>query len=257
MYIINIIIKNEVYLAHIHAYRLNTCLITMLWSLVTIPVTLLARAILFTMGWSLLDNSTCNQLNKHDRIVLVFSHTTYADFYILILYILAHPNRINTIRTLIKPQPFEYAGSLLTKMGAIPSTKVEDKNGGAVNRIVSDLTQSDKFIFLISPKGTILNKPWRSGYYHIAKSLHAPLMVAGLDYETKRVIVSNEISYNNDEPTIRDFLQDKIKDIVPLFPTEEVVPIRHHDPLKRGIINIKRSLTVIVCCCLLIYFIKR
>ena len=169
---------------------------------------------------------------------------------------LAHPNRLNTIRTLIKPQPFEYAGSLLTRIGAIPSTKVEDNNGGAVNRIVVDLNQSNKFIFLISPKGTILNKPWRSGYYHIAKSLKVPLMVAGLDYETKHVIVSNEISYNNEESVIRDFLQDKIKDIVPLFPNEEVVPIRPHDPIKRGIINIKHSLTVISCCFLL-YLIVR
>lgn len=227
----------------------------MFWSLLSIPLTLLARVILFTMGWSLLDDSICNQLNKYDRTVLVFSHTTYADFYILILYILAHPNRLNLIKTLVKPQPFEYAGPLLRKLGAIPATKVEDKNGGAVNRLVAELNQFDKFLFLISPKGTIINRPWRSGYYHIAKSLNAPLMVAGLDYETKQVIVSKEISYEEEEPIVREFLQNEIKKIVPLFPEEEVVPIRKHDATKRGIVNIKHSLTVLGCC-VLIYLIN-
>lgn len=217
-----------------------------LYSLFMTPISILAKAVLFTMGWSLLHIDIFNQITKYDRTVLIFSHTSYADFYILILYLLAYPRRLHSVRTLVKPQPFEYAGPLLRWLGAIPSTKIEDKNGGAVNRIVNTLKECEKFIFLISPKGTIINKPWRSGYYHIAKDLNAHLMVAGLDYETKQVIVSKEISPSNEEPFVKEFLQDQLKPIVPLFPEGEVVPIRSHDPNKRGIINRTRTFSVLL-----------
>lgn len=210
------------------------------------PVSLLARAILLIMGWSLLNKDVFTQITKYDRTILVFSHTSYADFYILILYLLAYPDRLHHVRTLIKPQPFEYAGPILRKLGAIPATKLEDKNGGAVNRIVDTLKEHDKFIFLISPKGTIINRPWRSGYYHIAKELNSYLMVAGLDYEKKCVSVSKEISSTQEEPIVREFLQEHLKTIVPLFPEEEVVTIRPHNNTKRGIINFTHTILVIV-----------
>jgi len=213
------------------------------------PVSLTAKIILFTMGWSFIDNDLFNQLTKHDRSVMVFSHTSYVDFYILVLYILAYPKRLHRVRTLIKPQPFEYAGSILKYLGAIPSTRVEDKDGGAVNRIVSELNSLKQCIFLISPKGTIIKRPWRSGYYHIAKQLGAKLLVTGLDYEKKCIIVSPSYSCNDySESSIQTILQSHISDIVPLFPDEEVVPIRSHDPNKRTIINNQRLALVLGGC---------
>ena len=164
---------------------LNKCFMIVLF-----PIALLCRSILFSLGWSHIPETTFNHLNKYNRSVAVFSHTSYVDFYLLLLYLLSYPKRLGHIKTLMKPQPFGYAGWLLNRFGCIPSTKVDDKNGGAVSRIVSTLTQFNRYIFLISPKGTIVKREWRSGYYYIAKQLDAHLLVTGLDYEYKSAYAS-------------------------------------------------------------------
>ncbi len=208
----------------------------------------LAKGILFIMGWSSIDDSVYHHVNKYKRTVLVFSHTSYADFYILLLYLLANPVGFKYVRVLVKPQPFEYAGWFLRRIGAIPATKVEDKEGGAVPRINSELNQSERFVFLISPKGTIERKPWRSGYYHIAHHFNAALMVAGLDYEQKCIKVSKEYFLTEylDESTLQSALQEELKDIVPLFPEDEVVEIRSHNVHNRNIISNERIFCIIV-----------
>lgn len=188
----------------------------------------------------------------HKRSVLIFSHTSYADFYILILYLLAYPHRLRRIRTLVKPQPFKYAGWLLAKLGAIPSTRVEDKNGGAVPRIVRNLTNCPECVFLISPKGTIIKGEWRSGYYHIATQLDAHMMVAGLDYELKRPMASIPIPHGEKEEDVKPQLLADLGKIVPLFPDSEVVPIRSHNQEKRSIMNrtkflIMMGITLVTC----------
>jgi hypothetical protein len=143
---------------------------------------------------------------------------------------------------LVKPQPFIYAGGLLKRLGAIAATKVDEKNGGCITKIIAELSPKDKFIFLICPKGTIVKAPWRSGYYNIAKQLQVPLLVAGLDYEKKTVIASESINYDRPEQEIKQFLFDKLKDIVPLYPKEEVVAIRKYNKNKLSIINYRRLL---------------
>jgi len=209
------------------------------------PISVVAKCFILLFGWHLLDDVVLNKLTKYNRSVLIFSHTSYVDFYIFIIYLLAY-KRYLQIRTLIKPQPFEYAGLLLRSLGGIPSTKIEDSNGGAVKRICSELEQSNNFGFLICPKGTILNKPWKKGYYHIAKTLNAKLMVTGFDYEEKRIVVLDDYSCEEyDEHDICELLQKDIGKIVPLFPDCEVVPIRQHNEDQRGIFNYSWLLSVI------------
>jgi 1-acyl-sn-glycerol-3-phosphate acyltransferase len=221
--------------------------------LFTIPLSWLSQAILYSMGWSLLDSAILNRVMKYRRVVLVFSHTSYADFYLMILYLLAYPRELKYMRTLVKPQPFEYMGWLLRKLGAIPATKYDEKNGGATPRIVSELKSNDECIFLISPKGTIVRREWHSGYYYIAKELDARLMAAGLDYEEKRVVISGDISTDEDEPVVKEYLYKELGEIVPLFPEDEIMPIRNHSEQKRGVLNLGRvfavtlSLIIVVC----------
>lgn len=206
-------------------------------SIIYIPINIIFKIIILSMGWSLINKKIFKKLNKYDRSVLIFSHTSYADFYILALYLLAYLPKLNFIRILVKPQPFKYAGFILIKLGAIPATRIDDKNGGSVEKIVYELNKYKKFAFLISPKGTIIKREWRSGYYYIAKKLSAHLMTVGLDYESKCVKISKAISYNNDKTIIEDFLKNELKDIVPLFPEEEIIEIRKHNSNNRNIIT--------------------
>jgi len=129
----------------------------------------------------------------------------------------------------MKPQPFNYIGWILRKLGAIPSTKLEDKNGGSVSRIVNQLKQTDKFVFLISPKGTIKNAPWRTGYYYIAKQSNAKILAIGLDYYKKSIIICSDLisTKTNDETIITNYLQDTLKTIIPVYPEREGINIQY------------------------------
>lgn len=198
---------------------------------------IIARTILYIIGWRKIDEKTFNKLTINKRAVIVFSHTSYMDFYLMVLYLLAYPNRLHRIRTLIKPQPFSYAGGILTKLGAIPSTRLEDKNGGAVDRIVKILGDLPEFLFLISPKGTIIKNNWRSGYYNIAKRLNIPLLVAGVDYVNKAPVAFSSYDTAKSEADLKPLLQRDISNIIPLYPNCEVVDIVVHNESKRGIIN--------------------
>ena len=180
------------------------------------------------MGWSVLDQRAIKLLNQYPRLVCVFSHTSYYDFFLMVLYYFSHP-QLSSLKTLIKPQYFSTIGFLLNLVGGIPATKLEDKNGGAVERIVNTLLKEEKSHFLISPKGTILRGEWRSGYYHVAQALKCPIIAIGLDYELKQIIVGQPILSIYDEYHIKDLLYKDLSKIVPLHPEQENMTIRKHD----------------------------
>jgi 1-acyl-sn-glycerol-3-phosphate acyltransferase len=206
------------------------------------------------LGWNHIDKETYNNLASNDKLVLVFSHTSYFDFYIFLLYLFSCPQNTHSIYVLIKPQVFNYMGWILHKLGAIPSTKLEDKNGGAVTRIVNTLNKSNKFVFLISPKGTIKNGSWRSGYYHIANQSNAIIIAIGLDYYTKSIIISSDpISpklCNEHEST--QYLHDCMKKIIPLYPEREGININYTPTA----INYIKFTTYIILQLLLVFSIK-
>lgn len=212
-----------------------------------IPLAFVSRCVLWAMGWNPLTPDIFRKL-EHERLVLVFSHTSYVDFYILALYLMAYPDKLPFIRVLVKPQPFEYAGWLLRRFGAIPSTRIEERKGNGVQRIVQELQTLPRSVLLVSPKGTIVKHEWRTGYFHIAQQLHAPIRVTGLDYELKRVVMSKDYA-SVCEPELRECLYSELAQIVPLFPEDEVVEIRQHNAQKRQIANWRRITTIITAVC--------
>ena len=220
------------------------------------PFALLARTILFLMGWKLLDWLTLERLLERKRCVLVFSHTSYADFFLLTLYMISYPNDLDKIRILITPRMFEYYGLnwFLKQLGGIPAPKFDERGGNSVARIVAELNSVKHCMFLISPKGTIVKAPWRSGYYHIAKGIKADLRVAGLDYEQKHICVYSAVSYLKDQKVIEYVLKDHLGSIVPLNPEDETVEIRRHDKDKVGIVDWQR-LGTIIAILLLFYYV--
>jgi hypothetical protein len=187
----------------------------------------------------MINKQVFQQLALYPRTVIIFSHTSYADFFILSLYLLANPSELVRVKILIKPQVFQYFGFLLKRLGSIPATRLEDKNGGAVDRIIKEVGD-DPCLFLISPKGTIVRAPWRSGYYHIAQGLQAQIRVAGLDYEKKKVILFENLSSKLSQEDLEIILKNQLKHIVPLFPEDEVVEIRKHNEKERSIISLAR-----------------
>jgi hypothetical protein len=196
--------------------------------IIQILLSYVAKLILFLLGWKYMSEKQRVKYHKYKRSVIVFSHTTYADFYMFILYFIAFPNEFRNVRVLVKPQPFKYAGFILRKFGAIESCRFDERNTGSVRRIIEELDKDKEFIFLISPKGTIVKSEWRNGYYNIAVNLNAYLMTTGLDYEKKKLVISDGIKYDQDKDDIEIFLKEQLSRIVPLYPNDEIVKIRKH-----------------------------
>jgi hypothetical protein len=189
------------------------------------------------MGWKQLDPSVIQKLSTHPRVVTIFSHTGYSDFILMILYIIGYPQTSRYFKTLIKPEPFAYAGMILRWLGGIPATRVDDTNGGAVDRIIAELESYVQFALLLSPKGTIVKRAWRSGYYHIARHFKIPIMVIGADYERKCLVASDAISSSESQAAVQRYLETQLQDIVPLVPEAEIVPIRPHDPTQLYLVD--------------------
>jgi hypothetical protein len=241
----------------------------------------ISRCTLYIIGWKPIQIQLINFIKHHHKVVAVFSHTSYFDFGIMVLYKLAYPEQLNNLMTLINfdfcttsiyhlfhlnwvydtttfktSKIFKNVAWLLTQVGGIPSS-CHDEQGG-VNRIVNTLKQQNQCLFLISPKGSILRKEWKTGYYHIAKQMDAPIMAIGLDYEQKCIKMGNLISNQLDEPIVKNLLYRDLSTIVPLHPKQENMTIRSHQSNQVSVVNAWRMLGFSFICLIptVYWFIK-
>ncbi len=210
--------------------------------------------ILWCMGWSQLNLETQKLIQNHSRMVCVFSHTSYYDFFIMLLYYFSNPSQLCHLKTLIKPDYFKTIGYLLRLVGGIPSTHISERNGGSTQRIINELLKTEKSHFLISPKGTIVKGEWRSGYYHIAKALNCPIIALGLDYELKKITICQPILPIINEECIKKLLYHDLSKIVPLHPEQEMMPIRAHKSI--SVVN-KTRLCIICLISYMIYYMYK
>ena len=88
-------------------------------------LSIISQLILFFLGWSPLNWTRIRSIKKCKRAILIFSHTSYWDFWLIILYRLAYPAFLKNIYTVMKPQPFtKFYGKWLTYFNFIPASKL-------------------------------------------------------------------------------------------------------------------------------------
>jgi len=192
-----------------------------------LPISYLAFTILWVMGWSELPEKMIDKFKSNMRLVCVFSHTSAWDFYILSLYLLAYPEELKYVRFMMRPDFFDKPGGwILYKLGALPGTKITESNGGAVEKTAESLNKLDRFVFLISPKGSIMRREWKSGFYHIANQTNASLTVVGLDYVERCPVITKIQDDILNKDTVIKKLQEDLSTIVPFYRDQEVVDIK-------------------------------
>lgn len=190
------------------------------------------------MGWKKAEEQFISLLNQpeNDKTVLLFPHTSTWDTVMALFYILwdknVHDFR-NRFRFIVWDESYyrPVYNTVYKYLGGIPVPHFSKKGNGSMDRIYEELDQMEKFVLLISPKGSCGKVEWRSGWYHIAKRYDASVLVAGPDFEQHTMVVSGEAekiqgrSYTEMESAIKP----KFSQIVPLEPEKEVVPIRDHN----------------------------
>lgn len=174
------------------------------------------------IGWNGLPDRQKEIILKHKKAVLIFSHSSYFDFWLMLPYLWLYPNIRRRIRVLIKPQPFRYFGWFLRQIGAIPAPRLEDRGQRMTDHMIGMMQKEDECILMLSPKGTIVNAPWRSGYYHIADNLKVPIIVMGFDYHRHLPLVLGVYDTNfGTREELEVELKNKIASVTPLNPEYE------------------------------------
>lgn len=146
---------------------------------------LFAKFILHTiLGWKIEGNYP-KHLKKY--VIIAAPHTHWQDFPIAILSKWAKQAEINFIgkASLFKP-PF---GFIFRWLGGTPVNRSKSTN--KVQAIVNVFNENENFVLALSPEGTRKRiEEWKTGFYYIAKGANVPIVMATLDFGTKKVKIS-------------------------------------------------------------------
>ncbi len=195
-----------------------------------------SRFLLFLLGWGpppIKDIE--NKKGKNKNAILLFSHTSYWDFWLIILYKFGYPEFLADVYTVMKPQAMEaWYGFWLPWCNFIPATRLEDVSNGFVDRNVTLIESLGQCYILIAPKGMMKLNKWRSGYYHLAKKMEAPIYVTGLDFEKHqlRVLAGHSPDNYGSYEEMERILQEKMGQIIPLYVDRVPYNLRSYDATK-------------------------
>ncbi|MDR0829582.1 MAG: 1-acyl-sn-glycerol-3-phosphate acyltransferase [Prevotellaceae bacterium] len=119
-------------------------------------------------------------------IICVAPHTSNWDFVIGVLFKQAYKLKANFF---IKKEWFNFpTGKLFRKLGGVPIWR--DKEYSTTDLMAKAFEERETMRLAITPEGTRkLNQQWKLGFYYIALKARVPIVLAGIDYATKNIII--------------------------------------------------------------------
>ena len=145
----------------------------------------IAKFILYTLlGWKV-ENNFPKEPKKY--IVIAAPHTSWVDFPIAILARMSEGTMIHFIgKGSLFKWPFGY---FFRALGGTPVDR--SKSNNLVDAVVNIFNSKEELKLGLSPEGTRKKvKKWKTGFYYIAKGANVPIVMASLDFENKRVKIS-------------------------------------------------------------------
>lgn len=180
---------------------------------------LVLKSIRACLGWQKFRGTRENSIG-------VFVHTSYWDGFIFLLY-----SHDACAIALTKPQLFNWFTSyFLNVLGFISAPKLEDRGQNGVQKIIKAIRSTEAFLtgrpltVAISPKGTILNRPWRSGYKVIAQQLDWPVRPVIIDYANRKLEILDAIDFSKDNA--EDLLKEALSSSVPRHPERSEIKLQ-------------------------------
>jgi len=172
-----------------------------------------------------MDNTTKFKILKHRKSIIIYSHTSKFDFLLAQLYSATHPEFRYDTYAIIHENLFNVFPITFGALNVIPATARQKENGGFIQRTVDKFKNKERYRILISPEGTLVANPWRSGYKFLAEGLNVPITVLGYDYVDKKLKCINSIE-NLKINDLEHRLQDMFYDIVPRYVDCSYTPVR-------------------------------
>ena len=143
-------------------------------------------------------------------IVAVVPHTSWLDFFIGILVRSISGESINFVG---KKELFTPLTSWFFKgLGGAPIDRSGNK--GSVESMVAVFEAHEKFRIALAPEGTRKKvSKLRTGFYHIAKKAHVPIVPVSFDYGNKKVVVHPIFNTTVNEKKDFEFLEQLFKGV--------------------------------------------
>jgi 1-acyl-sn-glycerol-3-phosphate acyltransferase len=122
--------------------------------------------------------------NVPKLVLCVAPHTSNWDFFVGIFIDFALDIRAHWLG---KNTMFRWPiARLLKRLGGIPIFRSEKHN--MVEQCVVAFSSADALVLAIAPEGTRKKvKEWRTGFWHIAREAHIPILLVSFDYEHRVV----------------------------------------------------------------------
>lgn len=145
----------------------------------------LSKFILHTLlGWKI-EGVFPEEPKKY--VVIAAPHTSWVDFPIAILSRMSLGTMIHFIgKDSLFKWPF---GFIFKALGGTPVNR--SKSNNLVEAIITLFNEKDNFKLGLSPEGTRKKvEVWKTGFYYIAKGANVPIIMATLDFENKKIKIS-------------------------------------------------------------------
>ncbi len=130
-------------------------------------------------------------------ILVVAPHTHYLDFFLGLA--IRKKLHIEFVHFLGKKELFwGILGVILRYLGGFPVER--SKHSNQVDQVVSLYNSKESFHIALSPEGTRKKvERLKTGFYHIAKNAHIPIVMIGMDVGTKRVVIGTPFYTSDNE----------------------------------------------------------
>lgn len=128
---------------------------------------------------------------------------------------------------LIKASAFKWPlGLYLRRMGAIPIDRTQQAKG-AVEQAVELFQRRERLVMVVTPEGTRTNAPrWKTGFYHIARLAHVPIVLAVPNYTTKELTFPLIIEPGDDMEADMQKMIECFANTTPRHPEKLSAPVK-------------------------------
>ena len=149
-----------------------------------------------------------------ESAIVVYNHTSFLDILSTFIYFDKCYMQDNFQPILIVKNAW-YTHILGMFINVVYAPSIHNKGSNGVNYIYDQIMAKKKInkniLIPISPKGTIINSKWRTGYYYIAKKLGYKICVLTPDFSKRKIVSSQlyspeEYSYNELEQHLKSTL---------------------------------------------------
>ena len=139
------------------------------------------------LGWQIVGNTDFSKYTIKKAVIIAAPHTSWHDFYIGVLLRSVVDVKTNFVA---KKELFVFPfGWFFKALGGSPINRNANEN--KVDAIAHLFKEKDEFRMTLSPEGTRKKvEIWRTGFYHIAKKAHVPIIMFTLDFENKQNRIS-------------------------------------------------------------------